>query len=795
MAVIVILVGIVFVGYFIYQSSPATQLQKAISLCQAKDYMQASRILEGIIDKHPKALSKLAECKLMWAQESTQKNEKWRLLQEVTALRRNATPSSINTFETIEAKALFELASMLFAEAGNNVGKLNQNIGFIKDANQKGMEADFQALKTKHFIALIEIYFHTGIQQEKNNRFSEAIQAYSPAKEFAWKAGNRTIASDAIARIGICQLKQNAPVNVESFSEINQSSSRYQPDFYYRYAVKLLREEQYSEAEKIINAHLNYRTAAVDKLKHILYAKKQNDILLKITAINQFIDRLYEHTASVEEIKRVYDSLNLLIRESSGINAKLTQKIAGIKSTLFSRLLSHYMSAEQYGNAINLIRQLPEYWKKPELLKNLGICCYGFTSKGLLNEKNYQIIISGWLTAVYSDRVILNSLEESSWDDRYVFTLAEAIGSNHCLHRDLPDNVNYDPVSEDTVSIGATQKELLQYFESLIHITIQEDAFSRLVNDFYDREKDAIERIITFVENDLFFSTPYFAKSYALDEPVIEALESVYLRYANEEVLEAGILYLQGTKNSKVREYARAREILQKLTTAIKEENTATVKSLNVASNKKLLSTFQAISRSIEDNVFEVLTERIEIDRENENLIPLMEECIRFSMENARLKYQYSNYVANYCIDQVNAKKMTNLKALSLMKEAYLHSPDNTRICKNFITLIDFNLMDILNDRVKQLNKIYVLLDWVKNNMSQTYKQNSEELSRKRRELLQDLRQMGVDISLVEGNRYGVSLNEQGLTLKKVLTYFKELGNEQPATDIFSRLRQQLNTG
>ena len=112
--------------------------------------------------------------------------------------------------------------------------------------------------------------------------------------------------------------------------------------------------------------------------------------------------------------------------------------------------------------------------------------------------------------------------------------------------------------------------------------------------------------------------------------------------------------------------------------------------------------------------------------------------------------------------------------------------------------------MDILNDRTRKESDIYKILDWVKNNMSQTYKQNSNELSKARREILQQLKQGGVDISLLDDDNplsrlnlnFGPSLNAQGLKMKRALTYLKELGNEQESSNSFDplrRLRQQLN--
>jgi hypothetical protein len=110
--------------------------------------------------------------------------------------------------------------------------------------------------------------------------------------------------------------------------------------------------------------------------------------------------------------------------------------------------------------------------------------------------------------------------------------------------------------------------------------------------------------------------------------------------------------------------------------------------------------------------------------------------------------------------------------------------------------------MDMLNDRTKKTTDIYKILDWVKSNMSQTYKQNSSELSNARKEILQQLKEAGVDTSLFDDSPFGLiqpfgqSLNADGLKMKKVLTYLKDLGSIQETTNPLDRLRQlrqQLN--
>lgn len=805
MEVVIVLVIIAVVGYLIYQSLPNTKLEKAQSLFNAKDYVQAINILNGIFEKHVDAPAKLAECKLKLGQQTSVKSEKLKYFNEVTEIRKRISNSaSVGKFDSIEAKALFEIAKIQYEETKNDIEKLNQNIRFIDTANKKGSESDFSSLKTKHFNDLADNHFKKAIEKEKSGKNSESVQSYNIAKDFAEKSNNDTVLNNSVARIAICQLKRNDKISLDNLSKIQKSDKNYQKELYYRYAIQLLKSKEYSEAENIITTHLNFQSSEIDKLKEILNAEKNNNAVKKVAEINNSIEKLYNNSLSTEELKSLYDSIDKVSNDISFLDNQLSEKISAIKPTLFNRLLTQYISGEQYGNAITIIQKYPKFWESPELLKNLGICCYGYTSKGLLTERNYCIVISGWLTSVFSDRVILKSLDDTTWDDNYTFSLSEAIGSNYSQHEEIPDNVNYDEVTETNISIGATQKELLQQFETIIHKEIQDVKLSKLVNDFYDSEKEAIEKVIEVVENDIFFATPYFATSNGINNEIIKELDNDYHSYSNENALEAGVPYIKNSNSTVVYQYFFANDLVDRVITAINNENSTAIKNLNTRDNKKWIEKFDNISSSVEDKLFNAIANKISEDDENEKLISVMEECISFSNQNEKLKHQYSSYVANYCISKVNDEEIDHFKALTLMKGAYLRSPNNPRVVKNFITLIRFNLMDMLNDRTRRTTEIYTILDWVKNNMSQTYKQNSNELSKARREILQQLKQGGVDISLLDDDNplsrlnlnFGQSLNAQGLKMKKVLTYLKELGNEQTSSnqlDALSRLRQQLN--
>ena len=163
MEVVIVLVIIAVVGYLIYQSLPNTKFEKAQNLFNAKDYVQAINILNGIFEKHVDAPAKHAECKLKLGQQTSAKSDKLKFFNEVVEIRKRIrNSSSIAKFESIEAKALFEIAKIQYEETKGDIEKLNQNIRFIDTANKKGSESDFSSLKTKHFNDLADSHFKKG---------------------------------------------------------------------------------------------------------------------------------------------------------------------------------------------------------------------------------------------------------------------------------------------------------------------------------------------------------------------------------------------------------------------------------------------------------------------------------------------------------------------------------------------------------------------------------------------------------------------------------------------------------
>ena len=793
MEIVIILIVVGIVGYVIYQTLPNPKFQKATSLFDLGKLDEATKILNDIFEKHPDAPAKLAECKLKEGLNAKPKsdNEAIKYFNEAIEIKKRLPANASKTkYELIEAKACFEIAVIQFSNSisvtnsESKVKNLKDNLRFIDMATKSGIEKDFAALRKKHLSELAEINFSFGIQSEKSNKLVEAIKHYSTAKDFAAQSSNAKILYSASTRTGISKLKNREHVEANIFDDVNKSSIEYKRDFFFRYAKKLLQDKEYLETEKIISTHLNFSSTAIDKLKELLKTKKIKDAIKKVNEINYNLDQLYENSFPVDDVKNLYENLDKRIDEIKSVIPTLTDKLKQLKPSLFNRLLTHYISEEQYGNAIVLIQKFPSFWESPELLKNLGICCYGYTAQGNISQKNYQTIISNWLTAVYCDKVVLKSLEETNWDDEYTFTLTDAIGSNYHQHNSLPDNVNYDDITDSNISIGATQRELLQQFETLMHQKISDNLLAKTVTDFYEGEKEAVQKVVSVINTEILFAAPFFAKTHGINNEIIEELDNDYEEYSNEEALQAGVAYIKNKSESSVGKYSAAKELVAKLLSAIHNENLDDVKAVVADKQKSLIEEFETIIESVEDSIYNAYALKIEEDDENEDLIPLMNECIRLTTQNEKLKYQYSSYVADLCISKVNADEINNLKALSLMKNAYLYSKDNTRICKNIVTLIRYNLLDITNDRTKKISEIYQVLDSIKKNRSITFKRNSTELAKARTDILRELQKSGVDISQLTST-FSISLTAHGEKLKKVLNYMSALseGSQNESSD------------
>lgn len=804
--IIIIVVGIII--FLIYQNLPSTKFEKAKSLYTKGNILDSLNVLNSIFDKHPDVPAKIAEIKYNQglAQISSSKDAAISFFDQVLNLKKRIKPSSnVALYQKFEAKTHYEISKLTFQQIEAQTSSKNKetsivsNIKYIDSNIKVGLESEFAALKLKHISQLAKVFYDFGVEKEKAEKYVDAISDYSKSLKHANESSNSAIKNLSICRIEICKLKNGEIISENNLAEINKAPKSIQFDFYFRYAKRLLVNGDYNNAEKIITGKLEKNNKEVEKLYSFIKTDRQNKAIIIVNEINKTIENLYGNSIDIEEVEQIYTDIDKSLISIEKEFPAISSKFNYLRPSLFNRILNYYIDEKQYGNAISLIERFPKFYQFPELIKNLGVCSFNFAHDGNITEKNYKSIISNWLTAAYSDKVIIKSLEYTSWDDDYTFTLNDSIGGKYEIHDDLPENINYEEPTGDNISIGVTQRELLNQFEILLNKTVSNPTLLSTCQHYYSYEKESIEKVIELLDKDILVAGPHFAKTFSINEDIIEFLDNEYSEYDNEEALKAGIPYLKDNSDTYVREYATAKELVDSVRTYIVREDLKAIKEANSDRKKSLIDKFETIKNKIQDSFYTILASKIEDDDESDVLIKFMEEAIKFSPINDKLKYQYSTYVSNYCIGKVNDQEISNFEALVLMKQAYFFSTSNPRICKNIISLIRFNLLDVLNGHTRKQTEIYKCLDEIYLQISDVFKQNTSELIKARQDILRQLKEAGVDISLFEENalsiRFGQTLNSEGEKIKRVLSYFKKMSegkSSQVSSDPLRRLIQQL---
>lgn len=123
----------------------------------------------------------------------------------------------------------------------------------------------------------------------------------------------------------------------------------------------------------------------------------------------------------------------------------------------------------------------PNYIEEDSQFRNVAIAALGVVESGSAKEKALKYAISVWLSAVYTDRLFVKSLDYTSWDDNYTFTLQGSLGQTNDYDYDsLPENINFDaPVDNHNIAIKDVQESLSSRMENFIrdHYPNYEDFF------------------------------------------------------------------------------------------------------------------------------------------------------------------------------------------------------------------------------------------------------------------------------------------------------------------------------
>lgn len=548
-------------------------------------------------------------------------------------------------------------------------------------------------------------------EYEKSGQIEQAAKLYSDTK----KVEGKTSPTLADFRYVICKLKtgdNNVSVQkgVKIESLLAKAPSAFEEErneVAYRYALQLLRAGQVDRSLNIINQYLPQEST-------LKQACEQQYTICGLKRLDDFNSRLElirtRQLSSDDAIRMVNHMLEFADEVKYVINIG-RQTLSKYRKSIKNYAILKLFDEERYDVAFDkLKKEYSNFLEDLTSLRNIAIVCLNMAESGMINDDNYQEVISIWLTAIYQERLFIKSLDYTSWDDQFTFSLAAAYGHfNADTIGDLPDNVNFDEPdgSMTNVAIKDVQQSLLNRFEAAINEN------NRYLQ-FFNEQKDAMDDLVELnLDEKCRIVAPFFAeKSQDIFSEIESAFETDRINhYSNyEDVLATG--YKFGLTKDEYGEYHRASGYYDECIRVVEELDTnrkvaAAYHTDKIELIKAFPNKWDSLIAFVKGKVASLgSSTRVVFDID---FYSFLKVCS--SLNDESISFPFANYVLRHVVGEVNGHRMSKVMAAEYILQVYLLDPSNTRTQDNLITLFEMLAREEDGDSQNAvsdiLNKVY----------------------------------------------------------------------------------------
>lgn len=547
---------------------------------------------------------------------------------------------------------------------------LKSSITFIK----KNFIGDDYSSTTKIINQqLANVYKGNAIALEHQCQYEDAIDSYNQLRAIA---DIRTKAW-AIVRITICHLKGDDGISKEqidkALSYVGFAAEK--RDIAYRFAICLLKEDRIDEACSYVNKYL-----ASDKdLQDTIVSIRKEKALKTLSELNERLNTIVNKTSTSEDATSLLEDIDSYDNKISpwldGVHTKLLKTKSDIKHYIEYR----YYKENKFDKLFYTLyaENRNKWYNNNIMLRNLAICCLGMSEYDQIKTDNYELIIALWLTAVYTDSLFVDSLEHTSWDDDFQFTLYGSLGeSTEDSYSCLPDNVNFlMPSGGDDVSILEVQQALLGKFEKTLSI------YSQDIQDYYESQKDKMDELASLhLLNACRIIAPYFSiHSSKIRSDVKKSLDEEYAYSNDENVLKVGVAYdiLDGYYG----QYKKSTDIVQDCIEACKSSSSFTINKTFTVTSINQARNFPSLYKSLIVEIQNQLT--ADIKSCDYKTVMAKYASICKVMNDNTINYILGNFVNQGIVSALNANTLELSVGASQLLEAYKIVPSFAHIKSN----------------------------------------------------------------------------------------------------------------
>jgi len=561
-------------------------------------------------------------------------------------------------------------------------------------------------------ITLAEKYFNKGFELENKNQLEDALNSYDIINE------HFTIVTEiynlSLLRIQIVYFKNvslfKSKINNKNIDELlrTQKTNKVVIDLAYRFAIYLINNEDLNQAMDVIDNYLPSNSNNVALLKDLCKSaeiKKAKNILCEL---NSKIEKINNSELVIGEAIQIISNIEAIEKECS-ILKDIEGKIVDLKASLIDYVIFKPFETENYVESFNYIKKYRNnYINDDVLFRNIAISSFGIIATGEMNENNYKELISIWVTATFNVKLFIHSLNYTSWDDKFTFSLQNSLGL--LLQEELeniPDNVNYDDISSTNISIGEVQKSLLDIVENVIAKDSYDDDFKVVCLDFLHEEINAVTSFYGLALDDQIIGcTPYFAKqNNQLFERISESLtnELQFSDVNTEDVLKVGLLYSINIKQFK--SYSDAIILKNKALEVVKAKNYSQVKLIFSKQNLNKLENYTELYSSLFNELRDVFKEQIKDEMDFEKtLTNYLVICQAYSDSN--LNYIVSNSANRICVSMLNDETLSKNNGLKILSDVYRVIKNNDKLNENIQAIINAAIIDIIIEDDRTLKNV-----------------------------------------------------------------------------------------
>lgn len=543
-------------------------------------------------------------------------------------------------------------------------------------------------LKKEISTVLCKRLFSRAKEYEKEKVYKKAIEDYNRILDIS---GNYT---DVKARICICKLKNGKRLLTTDKDEIDNLLSTkkdkpYERDLAYRWCLYLISHGLLEKAEEVSTRILCSDTEITLICQEERIKTQQN--LLDV--LNEHINKLNNSELTPEEAIAFGQSLSRTLNDISLIVQISTQESNILKEAIRLYAIEKFYDKGEYLQSLKGLKvQDSTYLSDPIALRNIAIMSLSAAEDGKLTNSNYKELLAIWATAIYQQRIFVDSLDYMSWDDPYTFTLESALGRlDNNDDEELPDNVNYnDSFDNGVVSIFEVQKMLLSRMEVAIKANLE-------YQQFFSSQLDAMDKLAEQnLDENCVITAPYLLTiSNAYKENVSKALTTeANQHYENwESILEIGNLY--GLNNGDFGKYASALEVQNAMIASIECK-----RSINTSFTQTRISLIKEFD-GLKTNLISVVTTAMNND------IAQDVEFRKFNSDygvavkaigDETLSFAFSNYINQQVIRTLNEKAQTLAQGAPILFEIYSFCKCNPHLKRNIENILEALIHNYISD-------------------------------------------------------------------------------------------------